>query len=45
MSADSKITTSLKAANAYAATVVVKDGSLGVGYDVDPDRLSDILNI
>lgn len=45
MSANSKITTSLKAANAYAATVVVKDGSLGVGYDVDPDRLSDILNI
>lgn len=40
-----KITASLKKAAEYAAAVVAKDGSLGVGYDVDPDRLSDIINL
>lgn len=40
-----KITASLKKAAEYAAVVVAKDGSLGVGYDVDPDRLSDIINL
>lgn len=43
--AGDKITASLKKAAEYAATVVVKDGSLGVGYDVNPDRLSEIINI
>lgn len=43
--AEDKITTSLKKAAEFAATVVVKDGALGVGYDVNPDRLSDIINI
>ncbi|MDO4473738.1 MAG: PfkB family carbohydrate kinase [Eubacteriales bacterium] len=42
---ESKIKQSLKYASEYAATVVVKDGSLGVGYDVDPNCLSDILNL
>ena len=35
----------LKKAAEFAATVIVKDGALGVGYDVDPDRLSDIINL
>lgn len=43
--AGDKITISLKAASEYAAKVVVKDGSLGVGYDVDPGRLSEIINL
>lgn len=42
---ENKITASLKKAAKFAATVVVKDGALGVGYDVDPDRLSDIINL
>lgn len=29
----------------YAATVVLKEGSIGVGYDMDPDKISDIVNI
>lgn len=45
LKAGDKITASLKNAAEYAATVVVKDGSLGVGYDVDPDRLSEIINL
>lgn len=40
-----KIHSSLKRSAEYAATVVMKDGSLGVGYDVDPDRLSEIINL
>lgn len=44
-SAGDKITASLKKAAEYAALVVAKDGSLGVGYDVDPDRLSEIINL
>lgn len=43
--ADNKISTSLEKAAEFAATVVVKDGSLGVGYDVDPGRLSDYINL
>lgn len=43
--AEDKITASLKKAAEFAATVVVKDGSLGVGYDVDPGRLSEIINL
>lgn len=44
-SAGDKITASLKEAAKYAAAVIVKDGSLGVGYDVNPDRLSEIINL
>lgn len=43
--ADDKINASLKKAAEFAATVVVKDGSLGVGYDVDLSRLSDYINL
>lgn len=42
---ENKITISLQKAAEFAATVVVKDGSIGVGYDVDPDQLSEIINI
>ncbi len=42
---DDKITASLGKAAEYAATVVVKDGALGVGYDVDLDRLSDLIHM
>lgn len=45
VTAGDKITISLKAASEYAAYVVVKDGSLGLGYDVDPSRLSEIINL
>lgn len=45
LSAEDKITASLKKAAEFAAEVVVKDGSLGVGYDVDPENLSEIINI
>lgn len=43
--AEDKITASLKKAAEFAAAVVVKDGSLGVGYDVDPNDLSKIINL
>lgn len=43
--AGDKITASLKKGAEYAATVVVKDGALGVGYDVDLDRLSDLIHM
>ena len=43
--ADDKITWSLGEAAKFAAAVVVKEGSLGVGYDVDPNRLSDYINL
>lgn len=45
MSAGDKINISLKKAAEYAATVVVKDGSLGVGYDVNPEKLSEIIHL
>ena len=45
ISAEDKITASLRKAAEFAAEVVVKDGSLGVGYDVDPENLSQIINI
>lgn len=45
VTAENKITASLKKAAQFAASVVVKDGSLGVGYDVDPDKLSEIINL
>ena len=40
-----KITISLQKAAQFAATVIVKDGALGVGYDVDPARLPEIINL
>lgn len=42
---DNKIKTAMQKASEFAASVVVKDGSLGIGYDVDPNNLSTILNI
>ncbi|MDO5100723.1 MAG: PfkB family carbohydrate kinase [Eubacteriales bacterium] len=44
-SSENKIKQSLKAAAEFAATVVVKDGSLGIGYEVDPERLDKIINL
>lgn len=43
--AGDKITASLGKAAEFAAAVVVKDGALGVGYDVDLDRLSDLIHM
>lgn len=40
-----KIRISLRKAAQFAATVVLKDGALGVGYDVDPARLREIINL
>lgn len=45
VSAEDKIKTSLQCAADYAAKVVVMDGSLGVGYDVEPQELSKYFNI
>lgn len=45
MDTGNKIHDSLGKAAEFAATVVMKDGSLGVGYDVDPEKLSEIINI
>lgn len=35
----------LEKAAEYAATIVVKEGALGIGYDVNPKKLSEIINI
>ena len=43
--AEDKISDLLRKAAEYAAGVVVRDGALGIGYDVDPDRLSEVINI
>lgn len=45
LSTEDKIAISLKRAAEFAATVVVKDGALGVGYDVDPDQLPNIIHM
>ncbi|WP_270395835.1 PfkB family carbohydrate kinase [Mediterraneibacter massiliensis] len=45
ISTGDKINTSLEKAAEFAATVVMKDGALGIGYDVDPDKLSEIVNV
>lgn len=45
LKAGDKITASMKKAAEFAAAVVVKDGSLGVGYDVNPDHLSEVINL
>lgn len=42
---ENKIKRALRAAADYAAWVVTIDGALGIGYDVDPARLPEILNI
>ena len=36
---------SLKAAADYAATVVVKEGSVGIGYDYDPPSFNQVVNV
>ncbi|WP_334104887.1 PfkB family carbohydrate kinase [Muricomes intestini] len=43
--AENKIKTSLQKAAEFAATIVVKDGALGVGYDVDLQKLPEIINL
>ena len=35
----------LKAAADYAATVVVKEGSVGIGYDFDPPAFDQVVNV
>lgn len=45
LTAENKIITSLKKAAEFAAAVVVKDGALGIGFDVDLDRLPEIINL
>lgn len=45
LAAENKIKASLKKAAEFAAAIVVKDGALGVGYDVDPQKLSEIINL
>ena len=35
---------SLKAAADHAATVVVKEGSIGIGYDYDPPTFEEVIN-
>lgn len=42
---DVAIKTALLNATKHSATVVVKEGSIGVGYDVDPDKIKEIVNI
>ena len=41
---EERIRRALKAAAAHAATVVVKEGSIGVGYDYDPPFFSEVIN-
>lgn len=43
--ADDKIQASLREAAKYSATIVSKDGSLGIGYDVDVKQLNQIINL
>ncbi|MBQ6967837.1 MAG: HTH domain-containing protein [Lachnospiraceae bacterium] len=41
---EEKIRRALKAAADHAATVVVKEGSIGVGYDYDPPSFYEVIN-
>lgn len=43
--AENKIKYAMAKAAEFAAGVVVKEGSLGIGYDVDPSKLSEIINL
>lgn len=45
VTAGNKIKSSLQKAAEYASAIVVKDGALGIGFDVDPQRLSEIINL
>ena len=40
-----KIQAAMSSAAEYAALVVRREGALGLGYDVDPSRISEIINI
>lgn len=40
-----KINGSLQRAADFSAETVMKEGAFGIGYDVDPGRLSDIINL
>lgn len=42
---ENKIKYAMARAAEFAAGVVVKEGSLGIGYDVDPSKLSEIINL
>lgn len=42
---ENKIKYAMAKAAEYAAGVVAKEGSLGIGYDVDPFQLSEIINL
>lgn len=43
--AGDKIQNAMAKAAEYAASVVVKEGALGIGYDVDPANLSELINL
>ncbi|MDO4650004.1 MAG: PfkB family carbohydrate kinase [Eubacteriales bacterium] len=45
LSQEEMIQRSLKQAVEHSATVVVKEGSIGVGYDVDPNKLDEVINM
>ena len=45
MKSGNNIKQALEKAAEYAATIVVKEGALGIGYDVNPKKLSEIINI
>ena len=45
MKSENNIKQALEKAAEYAATIVVKEGALGIGYDVNPKKLSEIINI
>ena len=40
-----KVQRAMQAAVRYAAKVISREGALGIGYDVDPDRIGEIINI
>jgi hypothetical protein len=40
-----KVEHALFAAAQHAATVVVKEGSVGIGYDYDPPAFEDVVNV
>lgn len=42
---EESIRTALRLAAKHSAKVVTIEGSVGVGYDVDPDHLSDVINL
>lgn len=42
---ENKIKSAMARAAEFAAEVIVKEGALGIGYDVNPSKLSEIINL